>query len=129
MVDEGVRSLAHGANFAVLTTLLPGGNPQTHLMWVDCDDDFLLLNTEVGRRKYENVKQDPRVAVAVWDGSNPYRYAEVRGEVADMVTGPEAREHIDRLSLKYTGKPYPDAAIKTERVILKIRPARQIVRG
>ena len=42
-------------------------------------------------------------------------------------TGPEAREHIDELSRKYTGKDYPPDAIKSERVMLTVTPRRQTI--
>ncbi len=129
MIDEGVRELAKGRNFAALTTLLPGGVPQTHVMWVDCDDEHLLVNTEVHRQKFKNVSRDPRVAVAIWDAQNPYRYAEVRGDVIRTIRGQEARDHIDVLSEKYRGRPYDASAIQSERVVLVIRPDRQITRG
>ena len=41
MLEEGVRALAKGKNFAAFTTLLPDGQPMTHVMWVDCDDCLL----------------------------------------------------------------------------------------
>lgn len=125
MVDSRVIELAHQANFAAFTTLLPSGRPMTHVMWVDCDDAHILINTEVHRRKFENVQRDPRVAVMIWDADNPYRYVEVRGPVVETVTGPEARAHIDKLSEKYTGKPFSGQAIRSERVILKIKPEHQ----
>ena len=103
MLEEGVRRLAKGKNFAAFTTLLPDGQPMTHVMWVDCDDEHVLINTEVHRQKAKNVRRDPRVTVTIWDLDDPYRYAEVRGEVVETVTGPEARAHIDQLSLKYYG--------------------------
>jgi PPOX class probable F420-dependent enzyme len=106
VLDDAVRRLAKGPNFAVITTLLPDGQPMTHVMWVDCDDEHLLINTERHRQKARNVRRDPRVTVTVWDATDPYRYAEVRGEVAETVTGPEARRHIDELSLKYEGHTY-----------------------
>jgi PPOX class probable F420-dependent enzyme len=93
------------------------------MMWVDADDDHILINTETGRQKFTNVQRDPRVCVAVYDASNPYRYSEIRGRVVGTVTGAEAREHIDRLSEKYMGGPYANP-IKTERVILQIEPER-----
>ena len=126
MLDDEVRRLAQGPNFGALTTLLPSGQPMTQVMWVDADDDHILINTEVHRRKYENVENDPRVAISVIDRDNPYHYAEVRGEVAGEVRGPEAREHIDRLSQKYTGQAY-GMPITSERVILQIAPRRQRV--
>lgn len=125
MVDERVKELAQGANFATIATFTPSGNIQTNVMWVHSDDEHILMNTETGRDKYRNILKEPRVSVAVWDQSMPYRYAQVRGRVVDMVTGPEARAHIDELSMKYNGTPYSDEWITTERVILKIRPERQ----
>lgn len=125
MIEESVKKLAQGQNFGTITTLMADGSPSTHVMWVDADDEHMLINTEIGRMKYRNVKRDPRVVVTVWDSNDPYTYAEVRGEVVDEVRGPEARKHIDTLSHKYNDRPYSDDWIQTERVILKIRPIRQ----
>jgi PPOX class probable F420-dependent enzyme len=126
-VDPTVLELARGQNFGALTTLLPDGHPQTQVMWVDADEQHLLLNTEVHRQKFRNVERDPRVTVTIWDMEDPYRFVEVRGEVVEKVKGQEAREHIDELSLKYRGKPY-QTQIQSERVVLKITPWRQLVR-
>lgn len=124
MLDSDSKALARGKNFAAFTTMLPSGQPMTQVMWVDADDDAILVNTETGRQKYANVNANPRVTVTVIDSANPYRYTEVRGKVVDKITGPEARAHIDRLSEKYTGGPYDPNAIGTERVILRIAPER-----
>ena len=123
-----VLELARGQNFAALTSLLPNGHPQTQVMWVDADDQRLLINTEVHRQKFRNVERDPRVTVMIWDKEDPYRFVEVRGEVVEKVRGPEAREHIDSLSQKYHGKPY-GTKVQSERVILRIAPRRQVVRS
>ena len=128
MVDDRVKEMAHAANFAAFTTLLPSGMPQTHVMWVDADDEFVLINTEPHRQKFKNIERDPRVAVTIIDRENPYSFVEVRGEVVEQVKGPEARAHIDKLAQKYTGAAYNPDAIQTERVILKIRPTRQLTR-
>ena len=125
MIEDFVKELAQAANFGTITTLLRDGSPATHVMWVDCDDDHVILNTETGRMKYRNVLRDPRVSVVVWDAEDPITYVEVRGKVVETVAGQEARDHIDKLSMKYDGKPYPSSNIKTERVILKIAPERQ----
>jgi len=124
VVDDEIKRLAQGKNYGTLTTLLPTGQPMTHVMWVDADDDYVLINTETHRRKYKNVMSDPRVAVTIIDAANPYHYAEVRGRVVGEVTGPAARDHIDQLSEKYMGAPY-GMPITSERVILQIAPERQ----
>jgi PPOX class probable F420-dependent enzyme len=126
-LDTKIYELARGRNFAALTTMLPDGHPQTQVMWIDADEDRLLINTEVHRQKFRNVERDPRVTVMIWDQQDPYHFVEVRGEVVEKVKGPEAREHIDALSQKYRGEPYGNT-VQSERVILRIAPRRQVVR-
>src|SRR5687768_5136453 len=118
-IDSDLQKLAGQDNFAALTTLGPDGMPSTHIMWVDVDDDHVLVNTEVHRQKYRNVQRDPRVAITVIDGENPYHYVEARGRVVEEVRGDDARRHIDDLSQKYNGTSYGNP-IQSERVILKI---------
>lgn len=127
MLEDLVRELAAGPNFAAFTTLMPDGQPQTHVMWFGVDDDHVLINTEVHRQKFRNVERDPRVTVTLIDAANPYRFAEVRGTVTEIVKGDEARANIDELSRRYTGGDYKPT-IQSERVILKITPTRQIAR-
>src|ERR671917_419733 len=119
--------LAREQNFAALTTLLPSGHPQTQVMWVDANEQHLLINTEVHRQKFRNVERDSRVTLMIWDKQDPYRFVEVRGEVVEKVRGPEARRHIDELSQKYRGRPY-QTRIRSERVVLRIAPLRQVIR-
>jgi len=121
-LDPRIRDLARAANFATFTVNLPSGRAMTHVMWVDADDDHVLINTEVHRAKFKAVQRDPRVTVTVWVKDNPYSYAEVRGRVVETVHGPEARAHIDALSQKYLGHDYDPANIQSERVILRIAP-------
>ncbi len=120
MIDDTVKVLAQGKNFAALTTLFADGRPQTQMMWVDADDDYVLINSEVHRAKYKNTANDPRVAVTIVDSTNPYHYAEVRGRVVEEIRGEAALEHIHKLSHKYTGADYAPP-IQSERVVLKIR--------
>jgi PPOX class probable F420-dependent enzyme len=129
MLDDTIKALAStGKNIAAVTTLLPDGTPMTQPMWVDADDEHLLLNTEIHRQKARNVQRDPRITVSIWDRDDPYRYGEVRGAVVEIVRGPEARDHIDQLAQRYTGQDYA-ATVQSERVILKVAPtSRQFVR-
>jgi|SRR5665811_2208749 len=126
MLEEKTRQLASGKNFAVLTTLLPDGTPQSHVMWVDHDEEHILINTEVHRKKYKNLSEDTRATVTIIDSENAYSYVEVRGRVVDEIGGQEARDHIDALSQRYFGKDYSNP-IQSERVILKIEPEREVI--
>jgi PPOX class probable F420-dependent enzyme len=117
--------LAQGRNYGVIATVLPSGKLQTHPVWVGTDGERLVVNTETHRQKYKNVERDPNVTLMIRHEENPYRYAEVRGEVVEKVTGQEARDHIDELSQKYHGEDYPPNAIVSERVMLWIVPSHQ----
>ncbi|HVR31863.1 MAG TPA: PPOX class F420-dependent oxidoreductase [Acidimicrobiia bacterium] len=127
MLHAKTRELASGANFAVLTTLMADGTPQSHVMWVSADDSHLYLNTEIHRQKFKNLERDQRATVTIVDAENPYSFVEVRGHVVETIGGREARDHIDELSQKYFGRPY-SSRITSERVILKIEPDREVLR-
>ncbi|MGW7515313.1 PPOX class F420-dependent oxidoreductase [Streptomyces sp. NPDC054796] len=122
--DTLAAQLAGPPHLAVLTTLLPDGHPQSHVVWVGHEPGRLLVNTERHRAKYRNVLRDSRVTVLLVDGHDPHRFLEVRGAVTDVVGGAAARQHADRLSHAYRGRGYPSESIRTERVVLVIEPLR-----
>ena len=129
MLDPAIKELASvGSNFGTVSVQLPSGAIASHVMWVDADDEHVLFNTEVHRAKFRALEIDSPVTMTIWRGDNPYAYAEVRGHVADIVTGVEARAHIDHLSRRYTGHDYANE-IESERVIVKVAPDRQRVQG
>ncbi len=120
-LDEDVTRLAKGKNLASVVTLMPDGQPQALLTWIDADGDQLLVNTEPQRQKARNIARDPRITVLI-RGDDPYDWAEIRGHVVETVTGDEARRHIDKLSRKYTGQDYAPPIGPQGRVIFKIAP-------
>jgi len=127
MLEPAIRDLARDKNFAALSVRMPNGQIGTHVMWVDADDEHVIINTEIHRAKFKGMQADPNVTVTIWRLDDPYAYAEVRGVVSETVGGQAARDHIDALSQKYKGTPYT-SEITSERVIVKITPQRQIAR-
>jgi general stress protein 26 len=128
MLEPHIRDLARGKNFAALSFHLANGQIATHVMWIDADEEHLLINTEVHRLKYKAIVARPEITITIWDAENPYHYAEVRGTFVGEVRGEEARAHIDACSNKYVGKVY-QSPIESERVIMKIAPTHQRVKG
>jgi PPOX class probable F420-dependent enzyme len=108
--------------FAHLVTLMPDGSPQVTPVWVDLDGNTVIVNTAKGRLKDRNMRRDPRVALAVSDPANPYRYVQVRGRVADITeNGGDA--HIDKMAKKYLNQDsYPYRQPDEVRVIYRITP-------
>jgi PPOX class probable F420-dependent enzyme len=120
-IPESHRDIFEGKNFAHVATNMPDGSPQSTPVWIDIEGDTLVFNTAEGRQKDRNLQRDSRVAVSVADAGNPYRYIQVRGEVAERTTD-GADAHIDKLAKKYMGVdsyPYRNAAEK--RVMYRIR--------
>lgn len=109
--------------FAHVATLLPNGALHVTPVWVDydADADRLLVNTERGRRKEKNARNDSRIAISMTDPDNPYRMLSVTGEV-DEITTEGAREHIDEMAQRYMGEDEYPNPIQTERILISIKP-------
>ena len=117
---EKYRDLFEKKTFAAFSTLMPDGTPQTTPVWVDYQGGEIWVNSAVGRQKDKTVRRDPRVAIALIDPDNPYRYVEVRGRVRE-ITQDGADAHIDRMAKKYLGQDkYPYRQPDEERVLYKI---------
>lgn len=122
-LTETARTLLKGRNFGHLATVMEDGWPQASPVWVDAEDDVVLVNTAVGRLKERNMRRDPRVALSVVDHEHPYEKLHVRGRVVEMIEGDEAWAHIDALNRRYheTDEAYPRRAGQ-ERVKVRIEP-------
>jgi PPOX class probable F420-dependent enzyme len=115
--------------FASLATLMPDGRPQVTPVWCDLQGDLVLINTAKGRQKDKNMRRDPRVALAIIDPDNPYRYMEIRGRVVE-ITENDADAHIDKMAKKYLGADkYPYRSESEQRVIFKIQPEHTTTMG
>ena len=121
-IPDKYRDLFNKRAFASLGTLMPDGHPQVTPVWVDLDGDYVIFNSAKGRQKDRNVRRDPRVALAIIDPDNPYRYLEIRGRVVE-ITEEGADANIDKLAKKYLGvDKYPYRQGNETRVIYKIQP-------
>ncbi len=115
--------------FASLGTLFTDGSPQVTPVWFDTEGDAIRINSAKGRAKDRNLRRDGRVALAIIDPTNPYRYLQIRGRVTH-ITEEGADAHIDRLAKKYMGvDTYPMRTAGEVRVIYVIRPERVTTMG
>lgn len=105
------------------------GTPQVTPVWFNTDGENILVNSAKGRVKDKNMRARPKIALVIMDLSDPYRYIQIRGRVVE-ITEAGAREHINTLSKKYTGreKYVPRRGAQDEvRVIYKIYPDRVVL--
>jgi PPOX class probable F420-dependent enzyme len=120
--DPAVTRLAQGANRAVVVTLMPDGQPQALLTWIDTDGEGLLVNTAPTTQRAKNIARDPRITVHIHHTENPYEWVEVRGRVVGTIGGQEARQHLDVLSNRYIGTDYQGPVGAEGRIIFQIEP-------
>jgi PPOX class probable F420-dependent enzyme len=121
-LDADAARLAKSKNLATVVTLMPDGQPQAQLTWIDTDGENLLVNTEPGRQRSKNLRRDPRITVLLHSNSDPWDWAEVRGQVIETIGGQQARDHIDELAQRYMGTDYSRPVGPDGRVILVIKP-------
>lgn len=88
------------------TTINPDGQPHTVPVWCDYEDGHVRINAPVDTKKARNLDTNSKLSLLVIDPQNSGHWIEVQGHVGetrDEAHG--AREHINKLSQKYTGKP------------------------
>ncbi|GCB53282.1 hypothetical protein SNL152K_10639 [Streptomyces sp. NL15-2K] len=89
-----------------MATLQPDGSPHQSVVWVGRQGDNLLFVTGVDKVKVRNLRRDPRLSVTVNPPDDPYGYAVISGTARFESVG--ARERMDELAVKYTGKTYAE---------------------
>ncbi|NUT50390.1 MAG: PPOX class F420-dependent oxidoreductase [Saccharothrix sp.] len=122
MLDPDVRRVLDGTSIAHVATVLPDGAPHSVPVWVGTHGDHVVILTGPGSRKARNLRRDPRVALSLTPADNPFLPVIVRGRVVEWLEGDPAWEIVDRISMKYLGRPY---GRDEERVVALIEPDRQ----
>jgi PPOX class probable F420-dependent enzyme len=100
-VDE---FLSH-PNPAVIATLRGDGSPHTVPTWYDWEDGRALLNMDESRLRLRFMRRDPRASLTVLDEESWYRHVSLIGRIVSIADDPDLTD-IDRLALRYTGKPF-----------------------
>jgi PPOX class probable F420-dependent enzyme len=125
------RDLLERPLIAVLTTLMPDGQPQTEPVWFSFEDGMVQVNTTRERQKGRNLERDRRATILLVDPDNMNRWIEIRGDI-ELETG-GALEHLDRLARRYTNWPsfygyvHPAEEQRTEtRIIGRMWPRRVV---
>ena len=103
-IPESHLELIDGPYTAVLSTVMPDGQPQTTPVWCNRKGDCIFINVMKGFRKEKNMRLNPKVSLLVYDPKNPLHNIEIRGLVIEMMED-GAVEHLDELTRLYLGKP------------------------
>jgi hypothetical protein len=114
---------------ASIATIMADGTPQVTPVWFDYTNGKIRINTARGRVKAKNMKVGAKVALAIVDPDNVYRYIGIRGPVI-AEDEKNADAHIDSLAKKYLNQDkYPFRQPGEQRVTYVIEPASVHVMG
>ena len=105
----------------VIGTTRHDGTVQMAPVWYEYRDGLIWVNGGPTRDWVKHLRRDPRVTLLVLDPKNMFRWAQILGRLVDT-TAEGADDHIEHLSQRYTGGPYPNP--KIDRLILRISPER-----
>jgi PPOX class probable F420-dependent enzyme len=92
-------------NPAVVGTVRPDGSPHTAATWYEWDGGRILLNMDESRARLGYLRANPAVALTVLAEGDWYRHVSLLGRVVSIEEDEGLRD-IDRLALRYTGRPY-----------------------
>ena len=118
-LPQSVKTLLSDKAFGHVVTLNSDGKPQVTMVWMDVEGDEVLFNTADGRKKPQNLRQDPRIIVSVQSRSDPQAYAVFHGKA--RVTEAGADDHIDKLAKRFLGADkYPFRQPGEKRLLVRI---------
>jgi PPOX class probable F420-dependent enzyme len=108
-VSPEVDAFLAQPNPAVVGTLMRDGSPHTAATWYDWEDGRALLNMAASRLRLANIRRDPRASLTMMEEGNTYKQVTLLGRIVAIDEDPDLAD-IDRLSVRYTGRPHGDRA-------------------
>jgi len=115
------------ADVAWLTTLRPDGSPHTTPVWFVFDGEVISVATAARNAKVRNLRGDPRVGVAI-DGTAAAPLV-AQGVASASPLGETLAGIAEAFARKYDGWDIRDESVDGERVLVKIRVERWLLRG
>ena len=113
ILSERARAFLDANRFATIATVDPDGGPRQAVIWYRLDGDAIVINSRVGRRWPSNLVRDQRIAVAVGDQEDGYRWVGLTGTVTIIDDQPTAQADIAEMARRY----HADEPEKAERLI------------
>ena len=111
---------------AMVATIRADGRPQMTPNWFYWDGERFYISTTKTRRKYANLRRDPRIQLAI-DDATGFRTVLVDGTAAIEEDHDRGLPYFRQITLKHRGSAPDDATIKErlereQRVLLVVAP-------
>ena len=108
---------------AVVGTRRQEGTVQMNPIWYEYRDGYFWLNSWRTSDWMRHVERDGDVTLLLLDPRNVGRWAQVQGKLVET-SDEHGAQHIDALSIRYTGHPYDYGFNPRPRVRIQIEPVR-----
>jgi PPOX class probable F420-dependent enzyme len=105
-ITENFNDLFTRKLLCAITTVNPDGQPHTVPVWCDLADGHARVNFPVETKKARNLQANNKITLFILDPENGGHWIELQGHVSETHEEKDgARDHINKLSEKYTGNP------------------------
>jgi len=117
-----VQKILQSKALAHLATIGSNGEPQSSPMWFLWDGEYIKFTHTTQRKKYQNIKRDPRVSISITDIDDSQIYAEFRGVVERIEDDPNGvffntlAEHYGA-AVRYPGDPRVVLYVKIQHIV------------
>ena len=98
---DPIRVFLDDLRFATIATTDPDGTPRQAVIWYTLEGDELVINSRVGRRWPSNLLRDPRLSIAVSDGTDGYRWVGLTGTARAVTDQAIAQADIAEMTARY----------------------------
>ena len=89
-----------------VTTMNPDGHPHSVPVWCDFDGEHVRVNFPAATKKARNLQVNNKLSLLIIDPENGGHWIEIQGHIGEVYEEADgARDHINKLSEKYTGNP------------------------
>jgi PPOX class probable F420-dependent enzyme len=120
-IGDRLQAFLAEPNPIILGTTRQDGSVQMSPVWFEYRDGQIWLNGGPNRDWFRHMQNSGQATLLLVDPKNMFRWAQIQARYLDS-TSDAADDHIDRLSQRYFGGPYPND--KTGRLIIRLEPVR-----
>ncbi|HVX42523.1 MAG TPA: TIGR03618 family F420-dependent PPOX class oxidoreductase [Mycobacteriales bacterium] len=106
-VPDYVSEMLARPNPAVIATVRQDGAPVSVATWYIWDGGRVLVNMDSSRKRLEYLRNDPRVSLTVFAGTDWGTHVSLQGKVVSLEDD-RGLADIDRLARQYGLDEYPD---------------------
>jgi PPOX class probable F420-dependent enzyme len=103
---------------AVIATVRADGSPVTAATWYEWTGGRFLVTMDAAGRRIRNIRGNPNVALTVL-GDSWYDHVSLLGRAVEIRDDPDFVD-VDRLSMRYSGKPYEPRDWSSVAVVVEV---------